>query len=151
MHRTYENEDIVVFWNSDKCFHAKRCVNGSPKTFCPGQKPWIKLDRAETKEIWQAISQCPSGALTCLYRHDIDVSIDPENFRSIATYKGKEIGECDYQVAESGYNIYHTAVSPDHQGKGIAKRLVYKVLEQAERDCVNVTATCSYARKVMEE
>ncbi len=35
--------------------------------------------------------------------------------------------------------------------RSIAKRLVYKVMEQAERDCVNVTATCSYARKVIEE
>ncbi len=150
MHRMYENEDIVAFWNSDKCIHAKQCVNGSPRTFCPGQKPWINLNRAETKEIWQAISMCPSGALTCLYRHNIDVTLDSENFRSIATHNRKEIGECDYQATESGYNIYHTAVSPDHQGKGIAKRLVYKILEDAERKCIDVTATCSYARKVME-
>lgn len=95
MHRTYENEDIVFFWNSDKCFHAKRCVNGSPKTFRPGQKPWIKLDRAETKEIWQAISQCPSGALTCLYRHDIDVSIDPE----------KSLLNGDYLDANNTYDV----------------------------------------------
>ena len=53
MHRMYENEDMVVFWNSDKCIHAKR--------------------------------------------------------------------------------------------------LVYKLLEEAERNCVDVTATCSYAMKVLEE
>jgi len=29
MHRLYEQGDIVVFWNSEKCRHAKRCVNGS--------------------------------------------------------------------------------------------------------------------------
>ena len=100
--------------------------------------------------IWQAISQCPSGALTCIFRHDIDVTLDSENNRSIATHGGKEIGECVYEVTESGYNIYHTGVSLDHQGKGIAKRLVYKVIEEAERGCINVTATCSYARKVLE-
>lgn len=151
MHRTYENEDIVVFWNSDKCFHAKRCVNGSPKTFCPGQKPWINLNNADTKEIWQAISQCPSGALTCLYRHGIDVTFDSQNCRSVATDNGKEIGECTYQPSENGWNIYHTGVSSDYQGKGIAKRLVYKVIEEAERRCTDVTATCSYARKMLEE
>ena len=151
MHRTYENEDIVVFWNSDKCFHAKRCVNGSPKTFCPGQKPWINLNNVDTKEIWQAISQCPSGALKCLYRHNIDVTIDSQNYRSVATDNGKEIGECAYQPSENGWNIYHTGVSPDYQGKGIAKRLVYKLLEEAERNCVDVIATCSYARKMLEE
>ncbi len=57
-------------------------------------------------------------------------------------YNGKEIGECDYSTTESGWNIYHTGVSSDYQGKGIAKRLVYKVLEEAERNCVNVSATC---------
>ena len=150
MHRTYENDDIVVFWNSDKCFHSRRCVNGSPKTFCPGQKPWINLNNAETKEIWQAISQCPSGALTCLYRHDIDVTFDQESNRSIALDNGKEIGECDYQITDDVWNIYHTGVSSAYQGKGIAKRLVYKVLEEAERSNAKVTATCSYARKILE-
>lgn len=149
MHRMYENDDIVVFWDSDKCFHAKRCVNGSPKTFCPGKKPWINLNNAETKEIWQAISQCPSGALTCLYRHNIDVVMDVESCRSVALDNGKEIGECIYQASDGIWNIYHTGVSLDYQGKGIAKRLVFKVLEAAERNNVQVTATCSYAMKML--
>ena len=151
MHRMYENEDMVVFWNSDKSIHAKRCVNGSSKTFCPDQKPWINLNNADTKEILQAISQCPSGALTCLYRHGRDVTFDSKNCRSFATDNGKEIGECTYQPSENGWNIYLTGVSSDYQGKGIAKRLVYKLLEEAERNCVDVTATCSYAMKVLEE
>ena len=67
------------------------------------------------------------------------------------TTTAKEIGECAYQVSENGWNIYHTGVSPDYQGKGIAKRLVYKVIEASERNCVSVTATCSYARKILEE
>ncbi len=151
MHRLYENEDLVVFWNSDKCFHAKRCVGGCPEVFRPGAKPWINLNNAETKEIWQAISQCPSGALTCSYRHDIDVTLDVDNCRSIATDNGKEIGECDFEVTDSGWNIYHTGVSSEYQGKGIAKRLVYKVIEEAERKCVDIVATCLYARKVLDE
>ena len=93
----------------------------------------------------------PSGALTCLYRHGIDVTIDSENHRSVETDKGKEIGECAYQASENGWNIYHTGVSPDYQGKGLAKRLVYRVLEEAERGCVNVTTTCSYARRILGE
>lgn len=151
MHRMYENEDIVVFWDSEKCFHAKKCIQGSPSTFKPGSKPWINLNNAETKEIWQAISKCPSGALTCLYRHNIDVTMDSENSRSIATLDGKEVGECCYQQTDGGWNIYHTGVSPDCQGKGIAKRLVYKVLEEAERNKIKVEATCSYAKQMLEK
>ena len=56
MHRMYENDDIVIFWNSEKCFHAKQCVHGSPRTFNPNRKPWICLDGSDTKEVWQAIS-----------------------------------------------------------------------------------------------
>lgn len=151
MHRLYENGDIVVFWNSDKCFKAKRCVHGSSKTFDPSRRPWIDLNAAETKEIWQAIEQCPSGALTCVYRHDVDVTLDSANCRSVAFLNGKKIGECDYEVTEAGWNIYHTEVDPEHGGKGIARRLVYKILEDAERKKVNVVATCSYAVKVMGE
>ncbi|WP_081795587.1 GNAT family N-acetyltransferase [Butyrivibrio sp. MC2021] len=151
MHRMYENEDIVIFWNSDKCFHAKQCVEGSPKTFRPGQKPWICLEGSDTKAVWQAISKCPSGALSCLYKHDIDVVMEPEACRSVAFDGSKEIGECDYIKSAKGWNIVHTGVSQEYTGKGIAKRLVYKVIEEAERNKENVTASCSYAVKILEE
>lgn len=150
MHRMYENDDIVIFWNSDKCFHAKQCVHGSPNTFNPNRKPWICLEGSDTKEVWQAISKCPSGALTCLYRQDIIITLEPENCRSVAYDGEKEIGECDYQVTDAGWNIYHTGVSPEYGGKGIAKRLVFKVIEAAERNKTSVGATCSYAQKVLE-
>ncbi len=151
MHRLYENEDIVVFWNSDKCFHAKRCVHGCSKAFDPSRKPWIDLNRAETSEIWQAIEQCPSGALTCLYKHNIDVKMETENCRSAAYDGGRLIGECQYRQTEDEWIIYHTGVRPEFEGKGIAKRLVYKVLEAAEKNKVKAGATCSYAIKILEE
>ena len=43
MHRVYENDDIVVFWDSEKCRHARKCVEGSPVTFNILNKPWINL------------------------------------------------------------------------------------------------------------
>ena len=149
MHRLYENDDIAVFWDSDKCFHAKRCVCNSPATFDPKRKPWIDVTRADTKEIWQAIQQCPSGALSCVYRHDIDVVMDDEKCRSVAYDGDKEIGECDYEITESGWNIYHTGVSPEYRGKEIAKRLVFKVFEAADRSHAKIRATCSYAAKML--
>ena len=151
MHRLYENEDLVVFWNSEKCFHAKKCVTGSPKTFNINKKPWINLGGADNKEVWQAIEKCPSGALSCLYRHNIEVIFDSENNRSVAIDGDKEIGECDYEVSDVGWNIYHIEVLPEYEGKGIAKRLVYKLLEESEKNKVRLEATCSYARKVIEE
>lgn len=73
MHRLYETENISVFWDSDKCRHAKKCVTGCPEAFDIQRKPWIQLDKAETAKVWKAVSNCPSGALTCVFNHGIIV------------------------------------------------------------------------------
>ena len=149
MHRVYENDDIVVFWDSEKCRHARKCVEGSPETFNPLNKPWINLNKADTAEIWQTVSACPSGALSCVYSHGIRVVYDEAGCRSVAYDGDREIGECDYQETLDGWNIYHTGVSPEYEGKGIAKRLVYRLAEEAERRKINTVPTCSYAVKVL--
>ena len=151
MHRLYETNEIVIFWNSDKCFHSQNCIRNSPKTFDITRKPWIQLGNAENTEVWHAVEQCPSGALSILYRHGIDVCVETENCRSVAYDGDRLIGECDYQEADSGWCIYHTEVDPSYGGKGIAKRLVYSLLEAAERKGVMVASTCSYASKVLGE
>ena len=76
--------------------------------------------------------------------------MDAENCRSLAFDGDKQIGECEYEKVGDDFCIYHTGVREEYGGRGIAKRLVYKVIEQAERDCMNLTATCSYAKKVLE-
>ena len=151
MHRLYTNNDISVFWNSDKCFHAKKCVTGCPEAFDITRKPWINIDNAPVAKVWQAVSNCPSGALTVTYNHDVMVSFDVGNNRSIACIGDRQIGECDFDVTAEGWCIYHTEVDDEYGGKGIAKRLVYAILEQGDRKGVAVKATCSYARKVIEE
>ena len=151
MHRLYENNDIVIFWNSDKCFHAKECVTGSPKVFDRSKRPWIRPENEESFGIWKTVEKCPSGALSILYRHEIDVVMEQERCRSAAYKDETLIGECEYRESEGAWCIYHTGVDPDYGGKGIARRLVYKVLEAAEKSGMMVTATCSYAVKVLEE
>ncbi len=151
MHRVYENSEITVFWNSDKCRHARKCVEGCPGVFEFGRKPWIDLSKGTNPDIWQTIAKCPSGALGIVYNHDVTVTLEKENNRSVATFAGRVIGECDYQVTGDGWNIYHTEVSPEFGGKQIAKRLVYKVLEGAERDKASIIPTCSYAAKIINE
>ena len=145
MHRLYETEEITVFWDSDRCRHAKMCVTGCPEVFEFGRRPWIILSNGDTAKIWQAISRCPSGALSITYNHDVKVELDEENNRSIALLDGNIIGECDYSDECDSREIYHTHVLPEYGGKGIAKRLVYKVLEAAERNKKNIIPTCSYA------
>lgn len=151
MHRLYENEDIAVFWNSDKCRHAKQCVNGSPRTFNAARRPWIDVTKAPTAEIWQAVSACPSGAVTCTYTHGIRIEYEKEQNRSAAYDGDLLIGECDYRETSEGWNICHTEVRPEYGGKGIARRLVYKVIEAAEQCGNALAASCSYADKILKE
>ncbi|MCR5250932.1 MAG: GNAT family N-acetyltransferase [Lachnospiraceae bacterium] len=150
MHRLYEQEDIAIFWDSEKCRHAKRCVTGSPRTFDITRRPWIDPTKAPTAEIWQAVSACPSGALTCVYTHGIRIVLDEEGHRSIALDGEKQIGECDFDETEDCVEIFHTEVLPEYGRKGIAKRLVYKVTEAAEHAKKRVLSSCSYAKKVLE-
>ncbi|MCR5830748.1 MAG: GNAT family N-acetyltransferase [Lachnospiraceae bacterium] len=149
MHRLYANDDISVFWDSDKCFHAKKCVAGCPEAFDITRKPWINIDNAPTAKVWQAVSECPSGALTCTYNHDVTVKYDENGCCSAAFCNDKIIGRCEYEAASDGWVIYHTEVDPEYGGRGIAKRLVYAIVEQADRNGVKVIPTCSYARKVL--
>ena len=151
MHRLYEYGDIAVFWDSEKCRHARRCVTGSPSTFDFMRRPWIDLTKAPTMEIWQTIDTCPTGALTCVYTHEVTVDFEEDICRSAAYSKDGQIGECDYKKTSDGWVIYHTEVDPAYGGKGIAKRLVYKLVEAAERAGEKVIPTCSYAVKVLDE
>ena len=150
MHRLYENDDISVFWDSDKCFHAKKCVTGCPEAFDITKKPWINIDNAPTAKVWTAVSNCPSGALTVTYNHDVKVSFDEAGNRSIACLGENKIGECDFDITADGWVIYHTEVDEEHSGQAIAKRLVYAILQEADRRKIQVIPTCSYARKVIE-
>ena len=149
MHRLYENEDITVFWDSGKCYHAKRCVTGCPQVFDIQRKPWIDISKAPNADIWQTVTTCPSGALTITYNHEVQILLDDQNNRSIAKLNDNIIGECDYEITEKGWRIYHTEVSPEYTGKNIAKRLVYKVVEAAEKNRADIIPVCSYAAKIL--
>lgn len=149
MHRTYENREITVFWDSDKCFHAKKCVTGCPEVFEFARRPWIDLSRGSNPEIWQTVEKCPSGALTVAYNHGVEIGFDEDGHRSTAFLDGEMIGECDYLEDENGWTIVHTEVDSEHEGKSIAKRLVFRVAEEAERRKKNIIPVCSYAQKVL--
>ena len=65
----------------------------------------------------------------------------------------KIIAEIDFEkVDENTYNIYHTFVDESLRGQGIANELVtraYKEITEVRKS--KVTATCSYARKWLEQ
>ena len=62
--KTYETDEIIVYWNAELCQHAAECVKGLPEVFEVGRRPWIMPDRAPAEEIARVIDRCPSGALS---------------------------------------------------------------------------------------
>ncbi len=150
MHRLYENEDITVFWDSDRCFHARRCISGAPMVFNFARKPWVDLSKGKNPVIWKTVKLCPSKALDIVYNHGVRGIFDEENRRSLALDGERIVGECDYDDDKVSFTIVHTEVDPAYSDKGIAKRLVFKVAEAAEKRKRKVVPVCSYAEKVLD-
>lgn len=69
--------------------------------------------------------------------------------RSAAYVDGKQIGECEFSVSDKVWMITHTGVRPEYGGRGIAKKLVLKVIEAARSKNAKITPLCSYADKLM--
>ncbi len=59
----YDNEEITVRYDVNRCIHAENCVDGLPDVFDPKRKPWIDPDKAPASEIADVIETCPTGAL----------------------------------------------------------------------------------------
>lgn len=61
--KEYSNGETTVVWEADKCIHSAICAKGLPEVFQPRDRPWVKIDAANTETIINQVKQCPSGAL----------------------------------------------------------------------------------------
>ena len=80
----------------------------------------------------------------------IKIKYDEKNNKSIAYDDDKKIGECVYEDIDELWNIIHTEVDSSYQGKGIAKKLVECIIENAKKENKKLIASCSYAKIVLE-
>ncbi len=62
--KEYSNGEITIVWQSGKCAHSGNCVKNLSSVFQPKTQPWIKMENATSQEIKNAVSKCPSGALS---------------------------------------------------------------------------------------
>jgi CDGSH-type Zn-finger protein/uncharacterized Fe-S cluster protein YjdI len=60
---TYENDDIKITYDLNRCIHAAECVKGLRSVFDPDKRPWIQPDNAPADQIAEVIEKCPTGAL----------------------------------------------------------------------------------------
>lgn len=81
----------------------------------------------------------------------IRIKFDQGVNRAIAVDKGKQIGECTFSVSDKIWIIDHTFVEPEYGGQGIARKLVDKIVDEARKAGVRLTATCPYAVKVFKD
>lgn len=59
----YHGQEIEVTFDSNRCIHARACVEGLPTVFDVSRRPWIDPDRADADDIAAVVEQCPTGAL----------------------------------------------------------------------------------------
>lgn len=79
----------------------------------------------------------------------IDIVFEQDRNRSAAYINGDQIGECEFSVSENVWMITHTGVRSEYGGRGIAKKLVLKVIESARTNNAKIVPICSYAEKLM--
>ena len=74
--KEYSNGETTVVWEAEKCIHSAICAKGLPEVFQPRDRPWIKIDAANTETIINQVKQCPSGALRYYMNADGDNSTE---------------------------------------------------------------------------
>ena len=66
----YPNADITVIWKPDTCIHSTKCWRELIAVFNPKNKPWIKMEGANTERIIAQVKRCPSGALSFILNEE---------------------------------------------------------------------------------
>lgn len=61
--RTYETDEVTIYWDSSRCIHTGFCLRALPEVFDTDQRPWVQPEGHAGESIVGAIEQCPTGAL----------------------------------------------------------------------------------------
>ena len=83
-------------------------------------------------------------------QEEIIINFNQRESRSIALNEGNIIGYCQYKEENNIWSITHTVVKQEFGGRGIAKRLVLAVIDEARKQNKKINPICSYAKKMME-
>ena len=83
-------------------------------------------------------------------QEEIIINFNQRESRSVALNEGNIIGYCQYKEENNIWSITHTVVKQEFGGRGIAKRLVLSVIEEARKQNKKINPICSYAKKMME-
>ncbi|WP_255464532.1 GNAT family N-acetyltransferase [Neisseria yangbaofengii] len=59
------------------------------------------------------------------------------------------VGELDYRKLGNALDITHTRIEPKYRGKGLARYLVNAAIQEAEKNGLDLTASCDYAEQIL--
>lgn len=80
---------------------------------------------------------------------DPTITFEPASCRSAAYIDGAQIGECEFIEDNGVWTITHTGVRQEFGGRGIARLLVEKVIDEARERQKKIRPLCSYALRIM--
>ena len=83
-------------------------------------------------------------------QEEITIKYSARESRSVALFNDDIIGYCQYKEDNNVWSITHTVVKQEFGGRGIAKRLVLAIIEEARKNNKKINPVCSYAKKMME-
>ncbi|WP_300345006.1 GNAT family N-acetyltransferase [Fusobacterium sp.] len=81
----------------------------------------------------------------------IDIKFEFENKRAAAYDNKKLIGESTISPSEKFWIIDHTEVDENYGGKGIAKKLIEIIVNEAKKRDLKILPLCPYAKKEFEK
>lgn len=80
--KKYDNGEITVLWQPEKCIHSTLCWRGLIEVFNPKKRPWVDIKGAGTDKIIEQVSKCPSGALSYIANNEV-AGIEEKEIKTI--------------------------------------------------------------------
>jgi predicted GNAT family acetyltransferase len=150
--KEYNNGEITILWNAEKCTHSGICVKTLPNVYNPKERPWIKIENATSKELIEQVGKCPSTALSIKKMVEIKKEDDGRKGKYIIFEDNIFAGEMTFTWAgNSKFIIDHTGIEESFKGKGFGKKLVMKAVELARKENVKILPLCPFAKAVFNK
>ena len=96
--RSYEKDDLTVFWDSTRCIHTGICLRGLHSVFNLKKRPWVDVDGADADQIIATIHKCPTGALR--YTRGGESEPAPEQTTMVPMHDGPLLVRGDLRVLD---------------------------------------------------
>ncbi len=102
--KEYSNGEVTVVWKPELCIHSAKCVHSLPEVFKPKERPWIQTENSQTQNIIDAVSNCPSGALSYFMNNAETKNSDSEKISE----------STKVEVVENGPLMVHGLINLSH-------------------------------------